>query len=65
MTDTVEHRLTQTARAVDKRRQNVEAAEKLRDRTIREAVAAGMPHSRIATLVGLTKARVTQIANGG
>lgn len=64
MTDNVEQRLTATARAVDKRRQNVEAAEKLRDRTIREAVAAGLPHSRIAALVGLTKARVTQIANG-
>lgn len=64
MTDTVEARLTQTAKAVDKRRQNVELAEQLRDRTIREAVAQGLPHSRIAQLVGLTKARVTQIANG-
>lgn len=63
MTGNVEARLTKAARAVENRRRNVELAEQLRDRTIREAVAAGLPHSRIAQLVGLTKARVTQIAN--
>lgn len=64
MTDPVELALSKARRSVEKQRASARAAEDQLYSAIVDAVAAGWPHSKISEAVGLTKARVTQIAGG-